>query len=235
MIPARIALVGDFSPAIVAHEAINACFALADCLDPGALAAEWVSTETIVPGSDKALAGICGFWCVPGSPYRHPEGALWAIQFARTRRLPFLGTCGGYQHALLEFARNQLGIVGVEHSEENPAAPVPLIHRMTCSLIEQLQEVTVTAESFRSIYGTDSGMEGYHCSYGLNPAYEKLFASSQMHIVARSTDGQARACQLHEHPFFIGTQFQPERRALTGSLHPVVKAFFSAAMRFAAR
>jgi CTP synthase (UTP-ammonia lyase) len=231
MTAARIAIVGDFNLAKIAHKAIEQSLALSARLYPGALEAEWLGTETIVPGSEKPLDRFSGIWCAPGSPYRKPEGALWAIHFARMRSLPFLGTCGGYQHALLEFARNQLKVSGAEHSEDNPNTPVPLVYRMPCSLVELQQDVTVSDQNFREIYGSSSGVEGYHCSYGLNPDYEKIFEGTQLHIVARAADGQARAFQLQGHPFFVGTQFQPERRALAGSLHPVVRAFFSVAVQ----
>jgi CTP synthase (UTP-ammonia lyase) len=151
---------------------------------------------------------------------------LWAIQYARTHSVPFLGTCGGYQHALLEYARNVLGLKAAGHTEFELATPLPLLDRMQCPLIEQSQKVVATDDEFRSLYGADSGQEGFHCSYGLNPSYERVFAGSPMEIVARSEDGQARAFQLQGHPFFMGTQFQPERRALAGSIHPIVQAFF---------
>ncbi len=228
MTAARIGVVGDFNLATIAHKAIEQSLSLGRRLYPGALEAEWLGTETIVAGSE--LEGFSGIWCAPGSPYRKPDGALWAIQFARMRALPFLGTCGGYQHALLEYARNELKVAGADHSEDNPNTALPLVYRMPCSLIEQQQELTVTEQSFREIYGASTGTEGYHCSYGLNPYYERLFAESQLRIVARATDGQARAFELQEHPFFVGTQFQPERRALVGALHPIVRAFFSAVM-----
>jgi CTP synthase (UTP-ammonia lyase) len=79
----------------------------------------------------------------------------------------------------------------------------------------------------REIYGSESVEEGYHCNYGLNPAYEKLL--SPLRISARDDQGEVRAIELQDHPFFIATLFQPERRALTGGLHPLVAAFIEAA------
>jgi CTP synthase (UTP-ammonia lyase) len=228
MSPIRIALVGDFNPEVLAHRAIEKCFALA-CQSEARFEPHWMATESIAPGNHHALEAFAGIWCVPASPYRNTDGALSAIQFARTHSVPFLGTCGGYQHALLEFARDVLGLNNSGHTELDPAAPVPLLDRMHCALIEQSQKIVVTDQQFRSIYGADSGLEAYHCSYGLNPHYEPVFAGSPMKIVARSVDGQARAFRLEGHPFFIGTQFQPERQALAGSIHPLVRAFFSAA------
>ena len=225
--PSRIALVGDFNVEIVAHRAINKCFCLV--ADAGSEAeAEWVATDRIVPGDETAFGPYAGIWCVPGSPYANTNGALWAIQYARTRSVPFLGTCGGYQHALLEYARHELGLGNSGHTERDPATSLPLLDRMHCPLIEQSQKILITNEQFRVTYGGDSGLEGFHCSYGLNSAYERLFAGTALEIVARSEDGQARAFQLRGHPFFVGTHFQPERKALTGSAHPLVQAFFAA-------
>jgi CTP synthase (UTP-ammonia lyase) len=223
----RIALVGDFNPDVLAHRAISECFALARQASPDSVIPEWVATDTIVPGDETSLQQFTGIWCTPASPYRSTEGALWAIQYARTHAVPFLGTCGGFQHALLEFARNVLGFAQAAHAELDPDASLPLLDRLQCPLLEKSQPVTITNPTFQRFYGASSGLEGFHCSYGLNPAYEKIFAGTALEIVARSSDGQARACMLKGHPFFLGTQFQPERRALQGSLHTLVQAFFT--------
>lgn len=227
MLPGRIALVGDFRADVVAHRAIQQCFELARKSTPDPVEGQWLPTDQIVPGDERALESFCAVWCVPASPYRSTDGALWAIRYARTHAVPFLGTCGGYQHALLEYARNVLNLKTADHAENNPAAVMPLLDRMQCSLTEQSQEIFAVSKEFRALYGADSGVEGFCCSYGLNPKYERLFRDSPMQIVARSADGQARAFRLEGHPFFIGTHFQPERHALAGSIHPLVNAFFA--------
>jgi CTP synthase (UTP-ammonia lyase) len=221
---ARIALIGDFNPDVLAHRAINECFALGGHPSP-----VWLPTETIVPGEEQRLKEFQGFWCVPASPYRNTGGALAAIQYARTRLVPFLGTCGGFQHALLEYARNVLGLHNASHAEIDSQGGLMLLTKLSCPLAEQTRRITTTSEPFKRIYGSDSGSEGFHCSYGLNPDLEHLFNNSALEIVARSDEGEARAFMLKQHPFFVGTLFQPERKALTGSLHPVVKSFFAAA------
>jgi CTP synthase (UTP-ammonia lyase) len=220
---ARIALVGDYNAAVVAHRAIDKCFTLAGGFEP-----VWVSTETIRPGDERAFDGFGGIWCVPASPYRNMEGALYGIWHARTRAKPFLGTCGGFQHALIEYARNVLGLTDANHAETSPNAALPLVSRLSCSLVEQTKQIVVCNDRFKKLYGGDSGSEGFCCTYGLNPRFEKLFEQEAMEIVARSEEGEARAFALRGHPFFVGTLFQPERRALAGSLHPIVKAFFAA-------
>ena len=90
--------------------------------------AEWVHTSTITR-VDAQFAGFEGIWCVPASPYANTMGALATIRYARERGLPFLGTCGGFQHALLEYARNVFGMPEAEHAETDPGAPLRLIAR----------------------------------------------------------------------------------------------------------
>jgi CTP synthase (UTP-ammonia lyase) len=228
--PALIALVGDYGPDVLAHRAIHECFALAQRGVHGTIDYQWLPTDSIHSGDEHALKPFSGIWGVPASPYRSMHGALWAIEFARTRKIPFLGTCGGYQHALLEFARNVLDLKEAGHTESDPHTPLPLLDRMKCSLIEESKQVVVSDNAFRALYGSDRRAEGFHCSYGLNPAFEPLFASAALKIVARSEQGEARAVQLTGHPFFIGTAFQPERDALRGSLHPLVESFFTHAI-----
>jgi CTP synthase (UTP-ammonia lyase) len=89
--------------------------------------------------------------------------------------------------------------------------------------------VAVPGSGFAARLGGPASTETYHCNYGLNPALEKIFHGSAVEFVAHDEQGQIRAFQLRQHPFFVGTLFQPERRALTGALHPLVRAFFQAA------
>ena len=164
----RIALVGDFDAEVVAHRAIDACFILARDSGLSPVEPVWMPTEKAVPNDERAFQDSRGIWLVPASPYRSMPGALWAIQHARTRPMPFLGTCGGFQHLLLEYARNVLGLAA-DHAEINPETDFPLLHRMSCSLVEKSQKVMLVEGSpFRQIYGADHGVEDFHCRYGLD-------------------------------------------------------------------
>jgi CTP synthase (UTP-ammonia lyase) len=229
---AQVAVVGDFDANKIAHRAIDACFRLAQTSASLSVEHVWIATQSITPGDESVFRDFQGIWVAPGSPYRNAEGALWAITHARTSETPLLGTCGGVQHALLEYARNALGLKEADHAESNPATTFPLLQRMQCSLVEKSQKImVVSGNQFEKLYGADSGLEDYHCNYGLNPQFEHLFHGEPLEIVARSEDGQVRAVALRGHPFFVGTLFQPERKALVNTLHPVVKAFFAACAR----
>ena len=221
----RIALVGDFDVAVVAHRAIVAA------LDLGGAEGVWIRTSAITDASAQ-LKDFDGIWCVPASPYENTDGALAAIRFARENLVPFLGTCGGFQHALLEYARNVCGMPGAAHGETSPDAEVRLIAPLACSLVEQTGEI-VLAEGgrIRAAYGRERVIEGYHCSYGLNREFESVLFDGDLQATAHDLAGEVRGVELRAHPFFAGTLFQPERRALRGELPPLVAALIQAARR----
>jgi len=224
----RIAVVGDFNPNEIAHRAIEKCFELQNVPVAQALAHDWVGTASLMPHSTQPLSSFSGVWLAPASPYASTDGALWAVQFARTRSVPFLGTCGGFQHAILESVRNLLGLNQAGHTELEPDTSMPLVHRMACSLVEKSQVVSIVPGArFARMFNAESSLEQFHCNFGLNPIYEPLLAKSSLQVAARSEDGQVRAIERPDHPFFIGTLFQPERKALTGALHPIVSEFFA--------
>jgi CTP synthase (UTP-ammonia lyase) len=220
----RVALVGDFSPDVIAHRAINESLRLAGMpVEPS-----WVHTSAIRPL--QALDSFDAIWCVPNSPYANGDGALWAIEWARTRDVPFLGTCGGFQHALLEFARDVLGRTQAAHAEVEPEAPFPLIAPLACALVEKSERIRPTGRGRFAQWYPGERSEEFCCSFGLNPAYTTLLENSRLEVVARGEGCEVRAVELREHPFFIATLFQPERTALRNELHPLVQAFFRAAV-----
>jgi CTP synthase (UTP-ammonia lyase) len=221
----RIALIGDYDAGVIAHQAIPKALALA--ADGPSVQPEWLDTESAMT---VPLDSYAGFWCVPASPYRSMEGALRVIRFAREQGRPFLGTCGGCQHAVLEFARNVLHISGAGHTEVDPSTPEPVITGLTCSLIEAGEVLhPVPGSRLHEIYGADEIRETYHCSYGLNPEYVPHLVAGGMRIGVTGPAGEARALELPAHPFFFVTLFQPERSALSGKRHPLVKAFVAEA------
>ena len=226
----RIALVGERDLAKIAHQGIEASLArYRDEVDQR-LEYDWIGTAAITSQSiGTELGGATGIWCVPGSPYESTSGALLAISHARIEKKAFLGTCGGFQHALMEFAQNVL-LHEAQHQELTPGARDPLISKLSCSMVGVKAKVVVTArERFTDVMGADESIEEFHCNYGFNADLTEIFQGTDLAFVAHDELGQVRAFRLAQHPFFIGTLFQPERRALAGGLHPVVRAFFKSA------
>ena len=129
----RVGLIGDYSPDVVAHRAIPLALGMASERAERAVGFDWLPTDALASGAVRA-EDYDGLWCVPASPYVSMEGALNAITYARESGTPFLGTCGGFQHALIEYARNVIGIEEADHAESNPDASVLFVTPLTCAL-----------------------------------------------------------------------------------------------------
>lgn len=226
----RIALVGDYHPKVIAHQAIPKALALAAADLGVGVDYHWLPTESIAAGPPAQFDRFHAVWCVPASPYQSESGALRAIRACREGHRPFLGTCGGFQHALLEYARNVAGLTHAAHAENDPGAAEPIIAPLACGLVEATGAVRIEPGSrLAAAYGTTSATETYHCRYGLNPRFRSLLETGPMRVTARDADGDVRAIELDGHPFFVATLFQPERLALTGRAHPLVNALMAAA------
>ncbi len=227
----RIGLIGDHNPSVIAHRAIPLALAFAGEELGVSVVVTWFGTDTLEASAATVLDGLDGIWCVPASPYRSEAGALEGIRHARESGRPFLGTCGGFQHAMLEYARNVLGLQGAAHAETDPHAADQVITPLSCELVEHSGAVTLLAGSLLAdLHQSTEVMETYHCRYGLSPAYEERLTRGPLRIVARDASGEVRAAELTGHPFFVVTLYQPERAALEGRPHPLVNAFVEAAM-----
>lgn len=225
---AKLALIGDYSLEVVAHLAIPQALALAVKSTGTQLEWDWIGTEEITD-APRELAGYDGVWCVPASPYKNMAGVLDAIRHARESRLPFLGTCGGFQHALIEFARNGANISDADHAESNATATTLVVTPLACSLVGQAGDITFTPGSrLHGIFSGQSTREEYRCNYGVNSAYRTQLESAGLRFTGFDANGEIRATELPGHPFFIGTLFQPERSVLRGQRHPLIEAFVRA-------
>ncbi len=225
-----IALVGDHNPDVTAHVAIPKALEIAAQRSGHPVEWQWIHTTALTGRAAEALTSFDAVWCVPASPYASMDGALDAIRHAREGGLPFLGTCGGYQHAILEFARNVLGHVEADNAEVNPDAEMPLINALVCALVEQSGEILfIEGSRIAEIHGEARVTEKYHCSYGLAPEYAGLFDGTALRITGLDLNGEPRTFELAGHSFFIGTAYQPERSALAGEPHPLIDAFVAAA------
>jgi len=227
MSPLQVGLIGDRDDGVTAHRAIPLALTMAAAACDTEVEPVWVPTEQV--GDGAALAEFDGLWCVPASPYRNTAGALTAIRVARERHLPFLGTCGGFQHAVIEYARHVLGWADAEHAETAPQASRQVIVPLLCSLVEVSEAVHLLEGSrLARAYGTADIVEGYHCNYGLAAGFREALADGPLRINALDDAGEVRGIELDDHPFFVATLFQHERHALQGRVSPPVRAFAQA-------
>jgi CTP synthase (UTP-ammonia lyase) len=226
----RIALIGDYRPSVTAHAAIPPALELAAKSLGVEVEPVWIHTsELYSPDQIHSLRSYQGIWCVPASPYANTEGVISAISLARTEGIPFLGTCGGFQHALIEYFRNVLGSTDAAHAELNPEAERPVISKLVCSLVEVTGTIRLTPGSLAErLYGTDRVIEGYRCSYGLNPYFaHSIHDRDDLQVEGTDNAGDIRIVRLCRHPFFLITLFQPERSSMRGLVHPLIRQFVS--------
>jgi CTP synthase (UTP-ammonia lyase) len=220
----KIGLIGDYDATVLAHQAIPRAIALAANNLQLEVGFEWVPTEDVRDIS--RISQFRGIWCVPASPYRSMEGALLAIRFAREEGRPFLGTCGGFQHAVVEYARDVLGWADAEHAETAPEAERPVISLLECGLVETTDTIRLKVGSrIHKAYESDEIVESYRCRYGLNERFVSQLTSGSLRATGHDYSGEVRAIELSDHPFFVAALFQPERAALKGSTPPLVEEF----------
>jgi CTP synthase (UTP-ammonia lyase) len=226
----RIGVVGDYQETNPTHLATGT--AVEHAADRRGWRAEvaWIPTPRVEGAAEQALAGFDAVWIAPGSPYRSMRGALEAITYARTRDVPLLGTCGGFQHLIIEFARNVAGIHDAAHAEYDPGASRLLINALACSLVGQVMDVSLLDGSLaRRAYGGPGATERYYCQFGLDPDYLETLTRNGLAIGGTDQDGEVRIVELPGHRFFVGTLFVPQTSSRPGAPHPLISAYLAAA------
>ena len=170
-----------------------------------------------------------GIWIVPGSPYKNDAGVYQVIQMARENDVPIMGSCGGFQYMILEYATNVLKIKDAGHEEINSKA-VPVISKLSCSLKGQEELVLIPDKRswLYKVLGMESITGKYYCSYGLNPAFQERLNLSPFVFTAFSPTGEVRAFELMTHRFFKGTLFQPSLDSSLENPNPLITSFLEA-------
>lgn len=253
----RLALIADFDPTFPPHPATEEAVRHAAAKMGVAAEPVWMGTKELKPDAVAKLAGFAGVWVAPGSPYQSLAGALDAIRYARENNVPLLGTCGGFQHVVLEYARNVLGITDATHAEYDPYSSRLFISRLGCSLAGKTMEVRLAAgsraaEAYRSL----AAVERYYCNFGINPevvaelfgsgsaeaspshsdssptpAWDEARGSSRtLTISGTDQDGEPRVIELPGHSFFVATLYVPQLRSRPDEPHPLVMEWLRAAL-----
>ncbi len=228
----KIGIIGDYEPQRLSHkatiEALNHC---ADNLKIN-LELQWLPTESLEGEVDKSFIGLDGLWCAPGV-YKSMEGALNAIQFAREKDYPFIGTCGGFQYTVIEYARNILGFKEAQHAKYNPDASNLIITALSCSLVGETRKVFINQKSrIYKYYGKKEVDERFSCNFGINPDYRKLIDESGFKVVGTDEKGEVRILDLPKNRFFTATLFQPQLSSLPTNPHKLILAYLSCVKQF---
>jgi len=201
----------------------------------------FIDSESVDPADPGAqLSGVDGVLVPGGFGERGTEGKIAAIRYARESRTPFFGICLGMQLAVVEFARNVLGLPGVMSREFDSDPTHPIIELMD----EQRHVVdkggTMRVGAFpcqveagtlaRRIYGQELISERHRHRFEVHPGYHQQLRDGGLVISGTSPDGLlAEICELPDHPWFLGCQFHPELKSRPMRPHPLFAAFVRAA------
>ncbi len=225
----KLAIIAEYDPSFEPHVQTDAAIAHAASALRLDVQSEWLST---VDARISTLTDFDAIWFAPGSPYRNLSRTLDALRFAREQDVATLGTCGGYQHMVIEFARNVMGISDAQHAEYDPYASRVIVSRLTCSLVGREMGISLSPGSrTAAAYEADSIIERYYCNFGVNPEFVDQISNAGFTIVGTDANGECRVMELSHHRFFVGTLFVPQARSRPDHPHPLITAFFLAAER----
>jgi CTP synthase len=238
----EVAVVGKYTElrdAYLSHtEAFHHCQGHLGC----EIRLQWYDSEEI-PRNASLVARLerSDAILVPGGfGARGVEGKVRAVEIARTRGIPYLGVCYGFQIAAVEFARNALDLPRANTTEVDPASPDPVV----CLLEEQkglgelggtmrlgAQRVILSPGSKTAeIYGKTEIWERHRHRYEINPKYVERFREAGLCATGMSVDGRVEVLEVPEHPFFVGVQYHPEFLSRPEAPHPLYLALVRAAI-----
>lgn len=216
----RIAVVGDENETYPSHREINAVRPMlgAD------VETAWVFTDS---AQVRDLGSFDGIWLVPGSPYRDDKAAYAAVTWARVNNVPFLGTCGGMQYAVIEFVRNVLGEPDASHAESDGVDATNVVTALACSLHGEEREVRpVPGTRFAALVDDRPFVGMHYCNYGPDPSQLDRLVAGGMVIEATADDAPVEVLELPSNDFFLLSLFQPQVGVLAGKpVHPLLREF----------
>ncbi|MFH0928598.1 MAG: CTP synthase [bacterium] len=206
----------------------------------------WLNAEELEEeGTSNLLKGFDGLLIPGGWGARGIEGKIKAIQYAREKKIPYLGLCYGMQLAVVEYARHVLGWKDANTTEVDPKTTHPVIHIMQhqqSNLAGQVFGGTSRLGGYRCLlkydskardaYGKSEIVERHRHRYELNNDFRDALEKAGLMVSGTSPDGQlAEIIELPKHPFFIGAQFHPEFTSRPNLPQPLFKAFIKAALK----
>jgi len=187
------------------------------------------------------LQPLDGLIVAPGFGERGIEGKITAIAYARKNKIPFLGICLGMQMAVIEYARNQVGLIDANSTEMDPNCKSPVIDLMETqkSIVKKggtmrlgawgcsLNSGTLTSE----IYDKKAISERHRHRYEFNNAFtDQVFDEKFIVAGTNPETGLVEVVEYKDHPWFVGVQFHPEYKSTVSDPHPLFKAFVKASL-----
>ena len=239
----KVALVGKYVQLNDAYLSVVEALRHACIAQDASLDLHWVCAEQIeTDGPDALLRGMDAVVVPGGFGSRGADGKIAAIRWAREQRVPFLSLCLGMQTAVIEWARNQAGLLEATSEELDPNSPHPVIH-----LLPEQQDVVDLGGTMRlgvypcriapetlaeRLYGEQVVYERHRHRFEFNNAYRTLFLEAGYVVSGTSPDGRlVELIELKGHPFFTACQYHPEFLSRPGRPHPLFRGLIEAAQQ----
>ncbi|HLF47067.1 MAG TPA: CTP synthase [Chitinophagaceae bacterium] len=239
-----IGLIGKYVELQDAYKSILESFVHAGAMNECKVQIQYVHSEFITPDNvGEKLVGLDGLLVAPGFGHRGIEGKIMAVKYAREKELPFFGICLGMQMAVIEFARNVLGIKNANSTEMVPECTEPVIDMM-----EEQKKITMKGGTMRlgsyaceikngslahRVYENGLVNERHRHRYEFNNKYLELFEKNRMIASGYNPNtGLVEILELTNHPFFIGVQYHPELKSTVENPHPLFVHFVAAAKKY---
>jgi CTP synthase len=239
----KIGLVGKYIELKDSYKSIAESFIHAGAHNEVSVELVWVHSEEIdAQNVDEHFQGLKGLLVAPGFGERGIDGKIEAIRYARENGLPFLGICLGMQCAVIEFARNVLGLENAHTTEIEPETPDPVIALMEDQKLIETKGGTMRLGAYdcrlsensniQKVYGQELISERHRHRYEFNNVYKDQFEAAGM--VASGVNPATNLVEIVElpsHPWFMGVQFHPEYKSTVANPHPLFIAFVKAAVK----
>ncbi|NQV42707.1 MAG: CTP synthase [Candidatus Marinimicrobia bacterium] len=240
-----VAVAGKYTAMVDAYKSIIESFIHAGVDNRCKVNIEFVDAEDLESdsGLEKVLGHVHGILIPGGFGSRGIEGKIRASQYAREKQVPFLGLCLGLQVAVIEYARNVLGLKDADSEEFSETTPHPVIHLMLSQ-----HHVTHKGASMRlgaydcvlkegtksfNAYGEGNISERHRHRFEVNNDYRDQLEKAGMIISGASPDNElVEMVEIADHPWFVGTQAHPEFKSRVAKTHPLFKDFVKATLKF---
>jgi CTP synthase len=242
-----VGLIGKYIELQDAYKSILEAFVHAGAMNECKVEVVNIHSEFITPENvDEKMASLDALLVAPGFGHRGIEGKIVAVKYARERGLPFFGICLGMQMAVIEYARNILGMQDAHSTEMNSDTAHPVI-----DLMEAQKQVTDKGGTMRlgsymceldgsslahKIYDKQRITERHRHRWEFNNAYLDAFEKAGMHASGKNPESTlVEIVEIPGHPFFIGVQYHPELKSTVENPHPIFVHFIRAAKEYAER
>ena len=237
-----IGLIGKYVELKDAYKSISEALIHGGVANDAKVNVHWIQSEKITKtNSHKHLSGLDGILVAPGFGSRGISGKIEAVQHAREQNIPFLGICLGMQCAVIEYARNVMGLEDAHTTEISEDTPHPVI-----SMMQEQKEISNMGGTMRlgayrcqlkskskvaMAYNLDKISERHRHRYEFNSAYLEDFEKAGMKASGKNPKTNlVEVVEIPSHPWFVGVQFHPEYKSTVAAPHPLFVAFINASL-----